>query len=317
MYCAAELGVTGGGARLHQRLEFPRLGPPLVVGDVGVQRAHQLAVFALRPQRGVHLEEGVTGEPHQLAGQPGRSGVRLVGDEDDVDVADVVQFARAALAHRDHREPRALAVNPDEPGRDRQRGAQRGIGQVGQMRTDLGERQHGFVLHRRRQVEGGQHQQPVAVELAQRSHRSHGVPCDFDAFGQLGECRLQLAAAVGSVTPPCEQVPRVGIGDQMIAERQRRTEHTEQPAAQPAVLDQGLTEFVPTPSGPHRRVGPARAARRRRRARATATTTARRARRCSSPAGPGPRARTVRPARAGLRWAASDAASQVWPRRRR
>ena len=67
----AEFDVSGRGPRLHQRLELPRLGPPLVVGDVRVQRAHQLAVLALRPQRGIHLEERVAGEPHHLAGHPG------------------------------------------------------------------------------------------------------------------------------------------------------------------------------------------------------------------------------------------------------
>jgi hypothetical protein len=67
----AEFGVACRGPCLHQRLELPRLGPALVVGDVGVQRAHQLALFALGAQRGVHFEECVGGEPHHLAGHPG------------------------------------------------------------------------------------------------------------------------------------------------------------------------------------------------------------------------------------------------------
>ena len=67
----AQLGVACRGPRLHQRLELPRLGPPLVVGDVGVQRAHQLAVLAFGPQRRVDFEERVGGEPHHLAGHPG------------------------------------------------------------------------------------------------------------------------------------------------------------------------------------------------------------------------------------------------------
>ena len=33
----AQIHVADGGPRLHQRLELPGLGPPLVVGDVGVQ----------------------------------------------------------------------------------------------------------------------------------------------------------------------------------------------------------------------------------------------------------------------------------------
>ena len=72
----AELGIAGGGPGLQQRLELPRLGPPLVVRDVRVQRAHQLAVLAFGPQRRVDLEEGVGGEPHHLAGHPGRDARR-------------------------------------------------------------------------------------------------------------------------------------------------------------------------------------------------------------------------------------------------
>ena len=49
-------------------------------------------------------------EPHHLAGHPGRDRVGVLADEDDVDVADVVQFARTAFAHRDDGQPRRLAV---------------------------------------------------------------------------------------------------------------------------------------------------------------------------------------------------------------
>ena len=104
----AQFGVSCGRPGLQQRLEFPRLGPAFVVGDVRVQGAHQLTLLALGPQRGIHFEERVAGKPHHLAGDPGGQGeaaVRaIVGDEDDVDVADVVQFAGPAFAHRDHGE---------------------------------------------------------------------------------------------------------------------------------------------------------------------------------------------------------------------
>ena len=102
---------------------------------MGVQRAHQLAVLALGPQRGVDFEERVRGEPHHLARHPGGDRVGLLGDEDDVDVADVVQFARTALAHRDDGQPRRR-VAAHRLVRDRQRGAERGVGQIGQMLTD-------------------------------------------------------------------------------------------------------------------------------------------------------------------------------------
>ena len=47
---------------------------------------------------------------------------------------------------------------------DRQRGAQRGVGEVGQMGTNLRKGQHRLVLDDRCQVHRGQHQQPVAVQ---------------------------------------------------------------------------------------------------------------------------------------------------------
>ena len=139
MYCSPEFGVTGGGPRLHQRLELPGLGPALVVGDVRIQRPHQLAVLALRPQRRVDLEERLRRESHHLARHPGGDGVGLLGDEDDVHVADVVQLAGTTLAHRDHRQPRRLAVlAAHRAGGHLQRGGQCGVGHVRQMLADLG-----------------------------------------------------------------------------------------------------------------------------------------------------------------------------------
>ena len=153
-----QLGVPGGGPCLHQRLELPRLGPALVVGDVRVKRAHQLAVLAFGPQRRVDFEERVGGEPHHLAGHPGGDRVGILRDEDDVDVADVVQFAGAALAHRDHRQPRHRGGVALGPNGHRQRGIQCGVGQVGQMRTDARERHDGFVLDRGRQVQAREYE---------------------------------------------------------------------------------------------------------------------------------------------------------------
>ena len=168
----AQFRVTGGGSRLHQRLELPGLGPALVVGDVRLERPDQLPVLAFGPQRRIDLEEGLRREPHHLAGHPGGHGVGLLGDEDDVDVADVVQLAGAALAHRDDRKPRRLAVlAAHRARRDLQRGGQRGVGQIGQMLTDFGERQHRLVLHDRRQVQSGEHQQPIAVQRPQHRQR--------------------------------------------------------------------------------------------------------------------------------------------------
>ena len=63
-----------------------------------------------------------------LLGHP----VGRLGDEDDVDVGDVVQLAAAGLAHRDHREPGAVGIRPHLGAGDRQGGLERGLGEVGQ-----------------------------------------------------------------------------------------------------------------------------------------------------------------------------------------
>ena len=113
-----ELLVARDGAGLEQGLELPGLGPALVVADVAAQGAHQRPGPALRAQVRVDLPDralggGLAAQAHHRRGQGGRrpQGLGLVdalgrlGDEDHVDVADVVQLAPAALAHRDDRQP--------------------------------------------------------------------------------------------------------------------------------------------------------------------------------------------------------------------
>jgi len=80
------------------------------------------------------------------------------------------------------------------------------------------------------------------------------------AYGKTQEAApepraVRLAAAIEAAAEEARLAERgialsvaVAVGDQVIAECQRRTEHAEQPAPQPAVLDHGLTEFVPFPS---------------------------------------------------------------------
>ena len=99
----------------------------LVVSDMRVDAADQLAVAALRAQRGVHLEERLRCQPHHLAGYPGGYRVGVLGNEDYVDVADVVQFARAAFAHCDDRQPGRCGVAADGGLGDGQGSRQRGV----------------------------------------------------------------------------------------------------------------------------------------------------------------------------------------------
>ncbi len=122
----AQLDVPGRHPGLEQRLELPRLGPPLVVGPVARDGAHQRAVLALGPQRRVDRPQRALGGGRRAgAHEAGRQrrpdanrallvgSSRRLGDEDDVDVADVVQLAAAGLAHADDGEPAASWPSPN------------------------------------------------------------------------------------------------------------------------------------------------------------------------------------------------------------
>ena len=132
-----ESPVAGHGAGLEQRLELPGVGPPFVVRDVGFEGAHKGTVLALRPEGRVNLEEGAAADADELAGETGRPAVGRFGDEDDVDVGDVVQLAGAALAHRHDGDAGVegfVAVDPADG--DGQRGGQCGVGEVGEQACD-------------------------------------------------------------------------------------------------------------------------------------------------------------------------------------
>ncbi len=74
---------------------------------------------------------------------------------------------------------RGASIAPHGLVRNSHRGTERGIGEVGQMFTDGRERQDGFVLDSRRQVQTREHQQPVAVEALQRLQRIRCARCLF------------------------------------------------------------------------------------------------------------------------------------------
>ncbi len=210
-----------------------------------VQRAHQRTALALRAQRRVDLEEGLRGHPHHLPGHPGFQRVGVGAHEDDVDVGDVVQFARTAFAHRDDRQGgRGLVGLADGVGRVAQRGGQRGVGQVRQMDPDRGERQHRFVLDGGRQIEGRQHQDPIAVQRAQLVQGCRAVVL----VEAVEEHRLELGRRRQrrlGVFRSLQQPPGLRVGHQVIAERQRRTQHREQATAQGLVLLQRGVQLVP------------------------------------------------------------------------
>ena len=166
----AELGVARERAGLQQRLELPALGPPVVVLQVRLERAHERAVLALGPEVRVDLPQRRldAGSP-MTASRSSRGASRRrarerrhgllvggLGDEDDVDVADVVELAGAGLAHADDREARRLDLRGRKrPGRRARRrhgrpcgarcsaassAAPARVGQAGRHGVDRGDR---------------------------------------------------------------------------------------------------------------------------------------------------------------------------------
>ena len=133
-----ELDIPRDGTGLQERLELPALRPAVVVRQVRVQRPHERALLALGPQIRIDLPErrldlGARDASHRQHGEP-RGDVDdtalsdlleqlVVGtrDEDDIDVAHVVELAGARLAHADDREARPRDLIMREASRPRRR----------------------------------------------------------------------------------------------------------------------------------------------------------------------------------------------------
>ena len=102
--------VAGGGARLDHRLAFPGGGLALVVGEGGVERAGERARAAPGPEGEVDAErDALGGRVGQVGDHVGGRGLGAVAadliamEQQEVDVARVVQLAAAELAERDDR----------------------------------------------------------------------------------------------------------------------------------------------------------------------------------------------------------------------
>ena len=256
--------VARHGTRLELGLELPRLGPTGVVGLVGVERADQLARSTLRAQRRVDLEERHRPDAHHLSGHTAGPRVGGLGDEDDVDVRDVVELARPALAHGHHPEPgRHRRVRVDGGHGDGEGRGQRGVGEIRQAPTHLGEREHGLVvLDRRGDVMRGQQGHVVAV--GRTEHVDRGAAGDPGAVGPdtaqvlaLGRCRRVLHGLLGDGLDRTEharqdvlgrgefrahQRPAGGLGDQVVPQRARRSEQTQEPRPQPRIRTQRVIQ---------------------------------------------------------------------------
>ncbi len=183
-----------------------------------LEGADQRAVLALGAQVGIHLpQRRLDGQfldaAHGVLGEPGRHPHGLVvalGDEDDVHVAEVVQFAGARLAHADDRQRAPIATGRD-PGQ-RQRGVERRAGEVGQRRADP---VHDDSAVRLLEVPGRQPQQLAPVRHAQgvpalpppyRPRRSERAP-RATRSGRAGHPAARDAGSGTRPAPPTRRAP--------------------------------------------------------------------------------------------------------------
>ncbi len=195
---------------LEQGLELPGFGPPVPVGLVGVEGAHQTPVATLRAQVGVD-PEAVSGQVHDLAGRGLQLGGRTVAHEDEVDVARVVELPAAELAHPDHRQPvgaAQLAGRLDHVG-----------GQVGQVPPHRGQvvgalevtgrdPQELQLLPPGQPLDGHGVDRRPAIDVAQHLQ---GLGCGGDQPGQGtagGQHRHQASATLGCIGQPVVELRR-------------------------------------------------------------------------------------------------------------
>ena len=239
----AELEVASDRTRLEQRLELPGLRPAVVVGEVAGERPDEGAGLALGAQVGIDRPDHALRRlhragPHQRRGEPGRGGdgpllvaaLHRLSDEDDVHVADVVQLAAAALAHRDDGEPGRLGVRRQLRPGDGQGGVQGGPGQVRQLPRHVGQpRPAGQVPRRGRQQRPpvGDPQRVQRGRLGRPGHRLVRARVGPDGHEQVGPQRRGLGAAprpvVADQDPP---VPRVA--GQVVGKRRTRAQDGDQ-----------------------------------------------------------------------------------------
>ena len=108
--CSAELVVSGHRHRSQQCLPLPGLSPAIPVGLIARQAPHQRPVATFGPEVRVDTK-GAPGHIEHRASCPFEERRVAFADQDDVDVAGVVQLITAELAHaHDNKSPVTVEV---------------------------------------------------------------------------------------------------------------------------------------------------------------------------------------------------------------
>ncbi len=184
----AQFEIAGHDARLDERLAFPGAALHVVVAHGPFDAVDDRAAFAFGTQPQVDAvgvsqrvllgEQADDFSPQAVVELAVGDGVRAVGaavglvQKDQIDVAGVIQFDSAQLAHAEHDKPRRLAVGPHRPAAllgqpaigKTQRRLDHGVGQEGNL---FG---HQFQFLVANDVAEGDPQRFAALEAAQGGH---------------------------------------------------------------------------------------------------------------------------------------------------
>ena len=242
--------VPSTGARLKQRLELPRLRPLVPVLAVGLDGAHERSVAPLGPQIRVHRPQRSFGSGPRAGGCSRRckarrdlKGFSLVpicpglGDVDDIDVGDVVEFARSRLTHRDDGEG-DTPLRVDVPPRQGKTGLKGRVDQVGDAPTDLGHEAFRIIA---RQVIGGQVQQNLAIRAAQIVHPGILRGDEGAALpSRRTHGREHHARGIAGILP--RRSSTAGLGNDVIAQPLAATQNGAQASARTRIIDESPHE---------------------------------------------------------------------------